>query len=76
MNPLLAYFVAGEQAMLETLVLVQAHHGHHDSAQTTAVLELKHVLVQVARREIEAFCAVCQHRRQRAAEHPAPALRR
>jgi hypothetical protein len=80
MNPLLAYFVAGEQALLETLVLVQSHNGHHPSEPSTAVVELKHALALIARREIEAFCAVCQHRHHlhhdRAAEPHAAALRR
>jgi hypothetical protein len=69
-NPLLAYFVAGEQAVLETLVLVQARHGHQDSAQSLVVLELKHALAGLARKEIEAFCAVCQYRQQRRDRHP------
>jgi hypothetical protein len=63
-NPLMAYFVAGEQALLETLILVQA--GLPDCAETraTAVYELKLAMAHVAHREIETFCALCQLRSQ------------
>lgn len=63
-NPLLAYFVAGEQALLETLILVQA--GIPETAETRSleVVELKHSMVHVALHEIETFCAVCQFRNQ------------
>jgi hypothetical protein len=62
-NPYLAFFLAGEQALLEALVLSQA-------AQPTlipverdeAVAELGAVLQRVRHREVEAFCALCQHR--------------
>ncbi|MDD3179381.1 MAG: hypothetical protein PHQ04_03420 [Opitutaceae bacterium] len=79
MNPLLAYFVAGEQALLENLVLVQVRDGHSTCERTKTASELKHTLSQVARREIEAFCAVCQHREHqhhRTPAHPVPVLRR
>lgn len=61
-NPLLAYFVAGEQALLETLILVQS--GLPDCAETraAAVFELKSEMAHVAHREIETFCALCQLR--------------
>lgn len=61
-NPLLAYFVAGEQALLETLILIQA--GQPDCAETraSAVMELKLEMAYVAHREIETFCALCQLR--------------
>lgn len=63
-NPLLSYFVAGEQALLETLILAQANHA--DSAETRAetLQELQQALAHVALREIETFCAVCQFREQ------------
>lgn len=64
-NPLLAYFVAGEQALLETLIHVQAGLPDCAESRATAVMELKQVLASVAHREIETFCAVCQYR-----EHP------
>lgn len=63
-NPLLAYFAGGEQAMREALVLVQAATPSLDPVERDASLEeLNRVLTDIARREIEAFCGVCQHRR-------------
>jgi len=59
-NPLLAYFVAGEQALLETLVLVQAGIPATAEARSADVQELKQVMAHVAVREIENFCSVCQ----------------
>lgn len=77
LNPLLAYFVAGEQAMIEHLVLLQARDVRSSRVHAEAVPEMKHVLAVIARREIEAFCAVCQHRHDhRAMSHPQPASRR
>lgn len=61
-NPLLAYFVAGEQALLETLILGQADLQGSAEARSAEVQELKHALAHVAHREIETFCAVCQYR--------------
>ena len=61
-NPLLAYFVAGEQALLETLILVQADMPDRASTRAEDVQELKLVMAQVAHREIETFCALCQHK--------------
>jgi hypothetical protein len=61
-NPLLAYFIAGEQAMQEALVLGQSAAASLDPIERDASLaELKLVLHHFARREIEAFCGVCQH---------------
>jgi hypothetical protein len=63
-NPLLAYFSAGEQAMREALILVQASAAPLDPLQRDASLyELDLVFQQISRREIEAFCGVCQFRR-------------
>lgn len=62
-NPLLAYFAAGEQALHEGLVLTQAALTPLDPvARDTAFRELNHILGQTARREISAFCGVCQYR--------------
>jgi len=62
-NPLLAYFAAGEQAMREALVLTQAAIATLDPVERDASFsELNLVLQQIARREIEAFCGVCQYR--------------
>lgn len=62
-NPLLAYFAAGEQAMREALVLAQAALPVLDPVERDASLhELDHVFHQIAHREIESFCGVCQYR--------------
>lgn len=62
-NPLLAYFAAGEQAIEEALILEQARVSALDPAQRDmAFAELKLTFREIARREVEAFCAVCQLR--------------
>lgn len=62
-NPLLTYFVAGEQAMREALVLAQASSLHIDPVERDAALDdLNLAIRHIARREIEAFCGVCQFR--------------
>lgn len=62
-NPLLAYFAIAEQALQEALILVQAGLAHLDPiGRDSALEELNLVLRHVARREIETFCGVCQHR--------------
>ena len=62
-NPLLAYFIAGEQAMREGLILAQAASAPVDPAERDASLEeLNAVIQRISRREIEAFCGVCQFR--------------
>jgi hypothetical protein len=62
-NPLLAYFAAGEQVLREALVLAQAASPALDPFERDASLEeLNLVFQQIARREIESFCGVCQHR--------------
>jgi hypothetical protein len=62
-NPLLAYFEAAGQALREALILAQATHPTLDPVERDASLEeLNLILNDVARREIEAFCGVCQHR--------------
>ncbi len=62
-NPLLAYFAAGEQSMREALVLAQVAMTELVATERDAALaEVDLVLQQLARREIEAFCGVCQFR--------------
>jgi hypothetical protein len=62
-NPLLAYFAAAEQAMREGLILAQAASAPLDPVERDASLkELNTVLQNISRREIEAFCGVCQFR--------------
>lgn len=75
-NPLLAYFAAGEQALREALVMAQAGSpGLEASERDSALEQLDLEFQRIARREIEAFCGVCQHRHdsQRPAAVPAPA---
>lgn len=62
-NPLLAFFVAGEQALCESLVLAQASHRDLDPHERDQALdELNFALRHIARREIQAFCGVCMYR--------------
>jgi hypothetical protein len=62
-NPLLAYFAAGEQALQEALVLAQAAAAPLDPLERDASFsELTLTLHHIARREIDAFCGVCQFR--------------
>lgn len=62
-NPLLAFFLAGEQALLETMVLLQASTNKLQPTERDVELaELHHAIREVSRREIESFCSVCQHR--------------
>jgi hypothetical protein len=62
-NPLLAYFAAGEQAVEEALILQQANTSVLDPAERDAAFnELKATVRDIARREIESFCSVCQFR--------------
>lgn len=62
-NPLLAYFTAAEQALREGLILAQATCAPLAPIERDSSLEeLDTVLQQISRREIEAFCGVCQFR--------------
>ncbi len=62
-NPLLAYFTAAEQALREGLILAQAASAPLDPTERDSSLEeLDTVFQQISRREIEAFCGVCQFR--------------
>lgn len=68
-NPLLTYFAAGEQALQESLVLSQAQCLHLVPIERdTALHELNGTLRHIARREISAFCALCQLRDRAVAE--------
>lgn len=57
-NPLVTYFLAGEQALLETLAALDGT----GAGAGTAAVELHFVLRQIARQEVESFCSLCQHR--------------
>ena len=62
-NPLLAYFAAAEQALREGLVLAQAASAPIDPLERDqSVQELDFALSNLAQREIEAFCGICQFR--------------
>jgi hypothetical protein len=73
-NPLLGYFSAGQQVLQEALILAQAASVGLDPLERDASLEeLTLVLHEIARREIEAFCGICQFRDRSAEAHAAPA---
>ncbi|MEO6995714.1 MAG: hypothetical protein ABI273_19065 [Lacunisphaera sp.] len=62
-NPLLAYYTAGQQALREALVMIQAGTPALMVAdRDDAFICLDQVFQHIARREIEAFCALCQFR--------------
>jgi hypothetical protein len=70
-NPYFIHFMAGEQAMLEALVIVQAEASPLDPEhRDAAVAELYTVTRQIARREVDAFCSLCQHRSAVTATQP------
>lgn len=61
-NPLVKYFVAGEQALLESLVLAQVELPALNPVQRDAdFAQLKEVIHTIACREISALDQVCQH---------------
>jgi hypothetical protein len=62
-NPFLVFFIAGEQAMIEALVLAQTQLPALDAvSRDSAVSELYAVLRKLRHQEIESFCALCQYR--------------
>ena len=62
-NPLLAYFAAAGQAIREALILAQAALAPLDPTERDESLdEVNQVIECVSRREIEAFCGLCQFR--------------
>lgn len=70
-NPLSAYFLAGEQALLEALVLAQA--GVHDldpKERDADLAQLRHVMHKIARRDLSSLEGVLKTRRA-AASQPA-----
>lgn len=69
LNPLMAYFVTAEDALLELFFLGGKEGLELDSSERVQELaQARDALHRVARQELEAFCAVCQHRLQREAE--------
>ncbi len=70
-NPLSAYFVAGEQALLEALILAQAGSHHLDPKERDAdVAHLRHVMHKIARRDIGSLEGVF-HSKKAPAAHSA-----
>ena len=60
-NPLIAYFIAGEQALLEALILAQAGSPSLDPAvRDTELAELKSAIRTIARRELGTWDGLCQ----------------
>ena len=71
-NPFLAYFVAGEQAVLDELIHAQSEAADADRAgNITAAAELSALVRQLAQREVETFCSLCTHATA-SAKLPAP----
>lgn len=60
-NPYLAYFVAGEQALVETLILLQAALPAALRSEAD-VAEVIVIMRRFAGSEIDAFCGICAHR--------------
>jgi hypothetical protein len=62
-NPLIEYFLAGERALLEALVLAQAGAPPGDPvAHGMAATEVHLAVRHIAEREVTLFCSVCQIR--------------
>ena len=77
-SPWRAYFRAGEQALLESLVLLQAEMDSLDpAARDTSFGNLKQVINNLTQREIGAWAGICQQtgkpRRARQTQKPATA---
>lgn len=77
-SPWRAYFRAGEQALLESLVLLQAEMESLDpAARDTSFGALKQVINNLTQREIGAWAGICQQtgkpRRARPTHKPATA---
>ncbi|HTL67835.1 MAG TPA: hypothetical protein VL200_09260 [Lacunisphaera sp.] len=63
-NPLCAYFIAGEQALLEALILAQASQRELDPKERDAeVAQLRHIMHKIARRDIGSLEGVFRSRR-------------
>jgi len=58
---LLGYFATAEQAIIEVLFLSDDTFLFLDPTErSSSLVDLKNALSEVARREIDSFCAVCQ----------------
>ncbi len=70
-NPFLHYYMAGERALLEALILTQAETRPCDApTRDLAVLDLYLVVRRFARGDVSVFCSVCQYGAGRDAESP------
>ncbi len=74
-NPLIEYFLAGERALLEALVLAQAEvpadsPASHHSTATEVHLVVRHI----AEREVRLFCSICQMKNDASRHSATPAL--
>jgi hypothetical protein len=73
LNPYLAYYRAGVQALHEALVWAQAEAGKITPAERDrAFVELDSIIRRIAGRDIETFASLCQERHLRAAGMPRP----
>ncbi|WP_232766593.1 hypothetical protein [Geminisphaera colitermitum] len=75
-NPLIAYFVTGEAAVLEEMLDPQGRWiALEPDQRMEEMARARAAIRRVAAREIESFCAVCQHRKRHASDrraHHAP----
>jgi hypothetical protein len=63
LNPLLAYFVAAEDALIETLFMDEAlWPALPGSAREEAIAAVRHAIQKVGHSEISSFCALCRHK--------------
>jgi hypothetical protein len=63
-NPLLAYFIAGEQALMEALVLAQAESNRLDPKERDAdVAHLRQIMHKIARRDVGSLEGVLQSKK-------------
>ncbi len=63
-NPYLAFYIAGEQAIVEAVVWTQSESA--DRARDSDVASVISASRRYASEEIEAFCGMCMHRNRHA----------
>ncbi len=74
-NPLLHFFIAGEQALLEALVLAQSADPRLQPVERDRALTELHLRIRaLARAEVSTLCSLCQHRPGRSAGHTTQTL--
>ncbi|AHF89332.1 hypothetical protein OPIT5_02710 [Opitutaceae bacterium TAV5] len=63
LNPLIAYFVTGEAALMEIMLDPRGRWAHLEPGRCTEEITIaREAIRRVAGREIDAFCAVCQRK--------------